>query len=92
MKLVRIHCHTDIDEKITACRLEFHPDILAIYEEMGLIEIREECINYEDLRRLHRILRLKKNCGVNTAGAAIIVDLLDRIENLQDEVKRLRRE
>ncbi len=91
MKLVRIHCHTDIDEKVTGCHLEFHPDLLAIYEDMGIIERETDGIRYEDLHRLEKIVRLKKSCGVNTVGATIIVDLLERIENMQDEIERLRR-
>ncbi len=91
MKLIRIHCHTDIEEKVTDCYLEFHPDLLAIYEDMGVIEKKANGIRYEELHRLEKIIRLKRNCGVNTVGASIIVDLLDRIENLQEEVERLRR-
>ncbi len=91
MKLVRIYCHSEPAEDLQACRLEFHPDLLAAYEELGLIEIRGGRVDYEELRRLQRILRLKRNCGVNTVGASIIVDLLDRIENLQDEIRNLRR-
>jgi MerR family transcriptional regulator, heat shock protein HspR len=78
-------------ERISICSLEIHPDLLAAYEEWELLKLREESIGYEDLQRLHKILRLKKNCGVNTVGASIIVDLLDKIENLQDELDRLRR-
>jgi MerR family transcriptional regulator/heat shock protein HspR len=91
MKLIRIHCHTETGEQLSACSLEIHPDLLAAYEKMGLIEIKQESIDYEDLRRLKRILRLKQNCGVNTVGASIIVDLLERIEELQDEIELLRR-
>ncbi len=91
MKLIHIHCHTDLGERITARSVGIHPDLLAIYEEMGLITLKEESISCADLRYLQRILRLKQNCGVNTIGASIIVDLLDRIEFLQDEVERLRR-
>jgi MerR family transcriptional regulator, heat shock protein HspR len=91
MKLIRIHCHTDLGEELTVCRLEFHPDVLAAYEELGIIEVKNDSIRFEDLQRLHKILRLKKNCGVNTIGASIIVDLLEKIENLQDELDRLRR-
>ncbi len=92
MKLVRIHCHTDVREKVTKYRLEYHPDILDIYKEMGIIDVdEEETINNEDLRRLNKVLRLKRNCGVNTVGAIIIVDLLDKIESLQDEVEQLRK-
>lgn len=91
MKLIRIHYHTDRGVKITEFEVEYHPEALAVYEEMGLIDIEEGSISYEDLRRLNKILRLKKRCGVNTIGASIIVDLLEKIEILQDEIERLRR-
>ncbi len=91
MKLVHIHCHTDIEERITGYRLEYHPDLLSIYEEMGIIEVTDEGIRSGDLHRLQKILRLKRNCGVSTVGATIIVDLLEKIENLQDEVESLRK-
>ncbi len=91
MKLIRVHCHTDIDKNTTEYRLEYHPNLINIFEELGIIENLNEGIRYEDLHRLEKILRLKKNCGVNTVGASIIVDLLEKIEHLQDEVERLRR-
>lgn len=91
MKLIRIHYHSEPEERAVARRLEIHPELLAVFEELGIIEIEQETVAYEDLRRLDRILRLKKNCGVNTIGASIIVDLLDKIENLQDEIERLRK-
>ena len=92
MKLVKIHCHTDTEEKITTYQLEYHPDILDAYEELGIIDIDEnQTIHYEDLRRLNKAIRLKKNLGVNTIGASIIVDLLEKIENMQDEIERLRK-
>ena len=95
MKLTHIHCHTDPKEKITGYQLqfqlEFHPDLLTLYKEMGIIEFEDNCIRYEELHRLQKILRLKENCGVNTIGATIIVDLLEKIENLQDELENLRK-
>ncbi len=92
MKLVRIHCHTDVKERITAFSLQYHPDILSVYAELGIIELDEKnSINREDLRRLEKILRLKRNCGANTVGAAIIVDLLEKIEIMQDEIDILRK-
>ena len=91
MKLIRIHCHTDEGEPITEWQLEFHPDLLATYEEMGIIELEKDSISFDDLQRLYKILRLRRNCGVNTVGATIIVDLLEKIEKMQDEIERLRR-
>jgi MerR family transcriptional regulator, heat shock protein HspR len=91
MKLIRIHCHTDLNESLTTFNLEIHPDLIDLYCELGIIEIKEGSINYEDLRRLQKMIRLRDNLGVNTIGASIIVDLLDKIEKLQDEIDSLRR-
>jgi MerR family transcriptional regulator, heat shock protein HspR len=91
MKLIRIHCHTDLNESVTTYNLEIHPELLDLYRELGIIEFAEGCISYADLRRLQKVLRLKDNLGVNTVGASIIVDLLDKIEQLQDEIESLRK-
>ncbi len=72
--------------------MEIHPDLLALYEELGIIEMKGNRVAYEDMLRLHKALRIKEKCGVNTVGAAIIVDLIKKIEDLQDEIERLRRE
>ena len=41
--------------------------------------------------RLRRMLRLRADLGVNLAGAAIIVDLLARLDHLEAELARARR-
>jgi MerR family transcriptional regulator, heat shock protein HspR len=91
MKLIHIHCHTDLKERLTTCSLDFHPDLLAAYQELGIVELENNQIDVENLRRLQKVVRLKRNLGVNTIGASIIVDLLDQIESLQDEINSLRR-
>jgi DNA-binding transcriptional MerR regulator len=40
--------------------------------------------------RLRRMLRLRRDLGVNLTGAAVIVDLLQRLERLESELARLR--
>ena len=40
--------------------------------------------------RLRRILRLRADLGVNLAGAEIIVDLLARLDRLEEELARVR--
>ena len=40
--------------------------------------------------QLRRMLRLHRDLGVNLTGAAIIVDLLERLERLEAELVRLR--
>ncbi len=70
-----------------------HPDIARSYLLLGLIEpIREEpepLFSEEALYRLGRVLRLRRDLGVNLASAGIILDLLDRIEALEREMDRL---
>ena len=41
--------------------------------------------------RLERMLRLHADVGVNFTGAAIILDLLEQLERVEDELERLRR-
>jgi DNA-binding transcriptional MerR regulator len=41
--------------------------------------------------RIRRMLRLRADLGVNFAGAAIIVDLVQRLDHLDAELTRLRR-
>jgi hypothetical protein len=41
--------------------------------------------------RLRRVLRLRRDLGVNLTGASIVVDLVDRLERLEAELERLRR-
>ena len=40
--------------------------------------------------RLKRMLRLHHDIGVNLTGAAIIIDLLERVDRLEKELRRLR--
>ena len=67
------------------------------YERMGLIEPRRSDSNVRmysdnDIDRLRQIQRLTQDMGVNLAGVEIVLKLLERIEELQDEVDRLRRD
>jgi MerR family transcriptional regulator/heat shock protein HspR len=71
--------------------LEIHPDFARMLEEWGIVEIRGSHVHVRQVARLQKLLRLRRKLGVNLPGAAIIVDLLERIETLQDEIDRLKR-
>ncbi len=79
-----------------AARLcDMHPQTLRMYERMGLV--RPQRINRKnrlyseaDIERLRQIQRLTRDLGVNLAGVEIILDLLDRVEKLQQELETLR--
>jgi len=63
--------------------------MLQLLVELGIIEIYEGMITPEQLKRVYQVFRLKNNLGVNLTGAAIILDLLERIETLQEEIEKL---
>ena len=54
---------------------------LARLVRAGLLEPDENGFTAETAARLRRMLRLRADLGVNLVGAAIIVDLLARLEH-----------
>ena len=80
---------------VVAGMLECHPQTLRLYEREGLIEPERtesgvRLYGDADVELLRRIQRFTQDLGVNLAGVAIILRLLDQIEELQTEVERLR--
>jgi len=59
--------------------------------DLGVIEIHQGYIKKDELSRLYKILRLRECLGLNYAGCAVVLDLLDRIEDLRAEIERLKR-
>jgi MerR family transcriptional regulator/heat shock protein HspR len=89
MSIVRWYYHNDDEEGLPLGELDIHPELLQMLEELGVVEIREQTIRPRQLQQVYRMLRLRQTMGVNLSGAAIIIDLLERIETLQAEVDRL---
>ncbi len=58
--------------------------------QIGVLEGTNEgwpgCLQAETTLRVRQIVRLQEQLGVNLEGAAIIVDLLERIEALENEL------
>lgn len=79
---------------IVAKILEVHPQTLRLYERQGLVRPQRRgnirFYSEEDIERLRQILRMKDELGVNMAGVEVILNLLDRIDELQQEVERVR--
>lgn len=40
--------------------------------------------------RIERIMRLRRDLGINWAGIGLVLDLLEEIEKLEQEIERLR--
>ena len=87
----------DIDQPLytvsVAARLvECHPQTLRQYEDAGLLTPTRTTTNIRrysdrDIERARRIRRFTL-MGVNLAGVEIIVELLNRMENMHQEMER----
>jgi MerR family transcriptional regulator, heat shock protein HspR len=76
---------------VVAQRYNVHPQTLRLYEREGLLkpsrtEGNTRLYSDEDLERLETILSLTRDLGVNLAGVEIILNMRERIEQMQHEV------
>lgn len=77
-----------------AAASSLRPEQLARLIRAGLIEPRAPGTGEFTLStaaRLRRMLRLRRDLHVNLAGAAVIVDLVERLDQQEIELGRLRR-
>ncbi len=68
-----------------------HPQTLRLYEREGLLrpsrsEGNTRCYTDEDLRRLELILNLTRELGVNLAGVEVVINMREKIEQIEEEV------
>ncbi|MDA1129743.1 MAG: MerR family transcriptional regulator [Chloroflexi bacterium] len=71
-----------------------HAQTLRHYERVGLIWPsrtvgRQRLYSMADIDRLRRLKALTEDMGLNLAGAEVALKLMNRIEELEGEVKRL---
>jgi DNA-binding transcriptional MerR regulator len=79
-----------------ARRAGMHPSLIERFVEIGLLspcECKGASIFFEssDVVRLGTINRLRKSLGINLAGIAVVLDLIDHVAALRLENDRLRR-
>jgi len=75
---------------------EIHPQTLRLYEREGLLkpsrtEGNTRLYTDEDLERLEFILTLARDLGVNISGIAIILQMRERMEQMQTEMQEFMR-
>ncbi|HZQ99231.1 MAG TPA: MerR family transcriptional regulator [Chloroflexota bacterium] len=80
---------------VVARLVNMHPQTLRYYEKLGLIQPsrtdgRIRLFSMQDVERLHKIQQLQDD-GVNPAGIKKILELSDRIEELEAELDELRK-
>src|SRR5438309_8686600 len=77
---------------VVAEMYDIHPQTLRLYEREGLLkpsrsEGNTRLYTEEDLQRLEFILNLARDLGVNISGIAIILQMRERMENMQKQMQ-----
>jgi DNA-binding transcriptional MerR regulator len=91
-------CRRERDQltlEMLAATAEIHPGLVEQFVAYGLLEPVEWAgpallFDAAAVPRLHMILRLRRDTGVNLAGISMILDLLDRLRSLERENQWLR--
>ena len=87
---------TYYSEEETASYSHLDIQVIRRLQALGLIEgfdvvDGERRYSEAEVERLRRIQRLRRDLGVNLAGAEVILRLLDRVEELQRELEEYRK-
>jgi MerR family transcriptional regulator/heat shock protein HspR len=73
---------------------QIHPQTLRLYERLGLLkpsrsEGNTRLYTEDDLKRLEVILTLTRELGVNLAGVEVILNMREKMEQLQLQVEEM---
>jgi MerR family transcriptional regulator/heat shock protein HspR len=73
---------------------EIHPQTLRLYERLGLLtpsrtEGNTRLYTDDDLQRLEVILTLTRDLGVNLAGVEVILNMREKMEQMQKQVEEM---
>jgi hypothetical protein len=67
------------DVRVLARRSGLHPDLVRRLIALDAVDP----LDWDAAARLARLMRLRRDLGLNVAGAALVCDLLVRIEELE---------
>jgi MerR family transcriptional regulator/heat shock protein HspR len=79
---------------VVADMFEIHPQTLRAYEREGLLrpartDGNTRLYSDEDLERIDLILRLTKDLGVNLAGVEVILNMRERMRDMQGRMDEM---
>jgi MerR family transcriptional regulator/heat shock protein HspR len=74
-------------------QFQLHPQTLRLYEREGLLkpsrsEGNTRLYTEQDLERLQVILKLTRDLGVNLAGVEIILNMREKMEEMQRQIEQ----
>ncbi len=70
---------------------EIHPELLDRFVSLGLVEVVTDTVGHRWLERrqvavLARVRRLRSGLGLSYSSIAVVADLIDRIDELEDRL------
>ncbi|MBI3121777.1 MAG: helix-turn-helix transcriptional regulator [candidate division NC10 bacterium] len=79
---------------VVAEMFDIHPQTLRAYEREGLLrpsrtDGNTRLYSQEDLERIELILRLTKDLGVNLAGVEVILNMRERMNDMQGRMNEM---
>ena len=79
---------------VAARMIQVHTQTLRYYEREGLLEPARSRGNIRlysqrDIEKLRRIKTLTEDLGLNLAGVQVVMRLMDRIADMEQEIQRL---
>lgn len=90
------HSHLRIGEVAVRCRT--HPGLVHRFVRLGLVDPidtsgtpEQWLFENEAVPLIAKILRLRNELGVNYAGVGVVLELLDRINTLENRIRELER-
>lgn len=80
---------------VAAKMVRMHPQTLRYYERLGLVEPsrsqgRIRLYSNRDIERLQQIQRLMSDLGVNLAGVEVIMNMAERLHQVEREMNAMR--
>jgi DNA-binding transcriptional MerR regulator len=78
-----------------AGRCGIHPDLVDRFMRLGLIDCAgtspggDVLFHVDVVPLIRRILRLRNQLGVNYAGIGVILELMSRVEELENQIMKL---
>jgi chaperone modulatory protein CbpM len=90
-EILEIDLELSLAQLCEACGVE--DDDIVLLVEAGILEPSGDSISHwrfagASLQRARRALRLQQDLGLNAAGAALALDLIDEMNRLREELRR----
>jgi DNA-binding transcriptional MerR regulator len=82
-----------LEEVALRCGVEY--SFVRVLVEHGVIHVERGApprVSQEVTLRINKVVRLQRDLGVNVPGASVVLDLLERIDELERQLRSRRRE